>query len=215
MKKLLIFSTFLAISATLLAQNTHMGHEYVDLGLPSGTLWAKYNIGAKTPAEYGDYFAWGETTPKESYCWETCKHVEVDPTNGVRTHLKYTGFDRKFILEPEDDAATVNWGGNWHTPCVTEFIELKRECKWIWTDLGGTKGYIVVGNNGNSIFLPAAGYHDDHEFGYASVGYAGCYWSSSLGHEGYISESTYFDIDNIECEFTSVPYYGCSIRPCL
>jgi len=107
--------------------NTYNGHEYVDLGLPSGTLWATCNVGATTPEGYGDYFAWGETTPKETYNWMTYKWGSGNESDGwlYRELTKYCsdstyglyGFhDNLTELLPEDDAATANWGNGWRTP---------------------------------------------------------------------------------------------------
>ena len=158
------------------------GHEYVDLGLPSGLKWATCNVGATKPEECGDYFAWGEVKQKTEYDWSTYKYVEKD---GKLT--KYCsdssygkdGFtDSKIVLDPEDDAATVNWGGNWRMPTYKEMGELREKCTWIWTTQNGVKGYKVVGPNGNSIFLPAAGYMYNSSL--YNAGSHGNYWSSSL-----------------------------------
>ncbi len=132
------------------------GHEYVDLGLPSGTLWATCNVGASAPEEYGDKFAWGEITiVKNDYDWSEYKHGvynEDDTTNyGM---IKYNNIDGKTILDPEDDAATQIWGGSWRMPTKQEMRELCTECKWNPTTKNETVGYDVVGINGNSIFLP-------------------------------------------------------------
>ncbi len=156
-------------------------HEYVDLGL--SVKWATCNVGAAFPEDYGDYFAWGETTPKENYDWTTYKYCKG--TN--KTMTKYcnnssygnNGFtDNKTELDPEDDAATVNWGGNWRMPTDAEMTELREQCTWTWITQNGVNGYKVVGKNGNSIFLPAAGC-----MSYSSLydaGSNGDYWSSSL-----------------------------------
>ena len=108
-------------------------HEWVDLGLPSGTLWATCNVGANTPEEYGDYFAWGETEPKDYYGWNTYKWC-----NGSRYTLTkyctdssygYNGFvDNKAELDPEDDAAYVNWGSSWRIPTTEQQCELYENC---------------------------------------------------------------------------------------
>ena len=152
----------------------------VDLGLPSGTLWADRNIGANSPEGYGDYFAWGETRPKSTYSWSTYKYCK----GSIRTLTKYCTdssygtVDNKTVLEPSDDAATVNWGNSWRMPTYKEQVELSDKCTWTWTTRNGVKGYKVVGPNGNSIFLPAAGSQDDSSVtGAGSFGY---YWSASL-----------------------------------
>jgi len=121
------------------ATNKINGHEYVDLGLPSGTLWAKCNVGASSPEEYGYYFAWGETTYKYNYTSDT-----------------YAYYSNPTTLPLHADAASYSWGGGWHMPTKSDFEELKNECTWVWTRIGNTNGY-KVSKNGKSIFLPAAG----------------------------------------------------------
>ncbi len=153
------------------ASGKHNGHKYVDLGLPSGLKWATCNVGATTPEEYGDYFAWGEVESKATYNWDTYKYY------GGSNVTKYTGND-KTVLDPEDDAATANWGGVWRMPTKAEQDELRNNCTWDWTIQNGVNGYEVTGPNGNSIFLPAAGYmYVGTLNGAGSYGY---YWSSSL-----------------------------------
>ncbi len=171
-------------------------HEHVDLGLPSGTLWATCNIGADSPEEYGDYFAWGETATKDTYEWRNYKwaHWEYDTISDhfyrvlEETWYKYyymkwtgdgyvTGGDGKMELDPEDDAAYVKWGSNWRTPTMEQLQELVAKCEWQWTRRNGVNGYLVTGRNGNSIFLPAAGgcsidIYNDGQFAY--------YWSRTL-----------------------------------
>jgi len=157
--------------------------EYVDLNLTSGTLWATCNIGANSPEEYGDYFAWGETAPKKEYSWKTYKWCKGRHDNIIKysklSNWGDNGFtDSKTILDLEDDAAYVIWGSNWHIPSYEQQRELIGECRWYWTVLNGVTGYRVVGKNGKSIFLPAAGcYRDDN---LADVGKKGYYWSCSL-----------------------------------
>ena len=138
----------------------------VDLGLPSGTLWATCNVGAQNPWDYGDYFAWGEVTPKEVYSWDT-----------------YTYGDSPTTLDAAHDAATVNMGSNWRIPTKAEFQELFDNCEWEWTsdyNGKGVSGYIVWDTyfHKTHIFLPAAGFLDDSDLGYA--GSYGYYWSSSV-----------------------------------
>lgn len=135
------------------------GHEYVDLGL--SVKWATCNIGATTPEDYGDYFAWGETNTKSTYSLDT-----------------YTYTDNKPVLDPENDAARINWGGSWRMPTDAEWQELRDNCTWTWTTLNGINGYEVKGSNGNAIFLPAAGFRSSNNVFY--TGHYGCYWSSSL-----------------------------------
>ena len=136
---------------------------YVDLGL--SVKWATCNVGADKPEEYGDYYAWGETEPKDFYFWDTYKYC--DGTYNSLT--KYTdsaygkdGFsDNKSVLDPEDDVAHVKWGGNWRIPTKEELEELRTKCTWTSTTLNGVKGYSVTSNvdgyTDRSIFLPATG----------------------------------------------------------
>lgn len=157
-------------------------HEYVDLGLPSGTLWATMNIGANSPEEYGDYFAWGETTPKDFYDWSNYQWC----TGRWNTMTKYCtvashgldGFvDGKTELDPEDDAATANWGSQWCMPSKEQQDELRTQCTWTWTTINGVDGF-QVSKNGKSIFLPAAGYYFTTTL--YSTGTYGYYWTRTL-----------------------------------
>ena len=154
--------------------------EYVDLGLPSGTLWATKNVGASRVDEYGDYFAWGETEPKEVYSWETYKWCNGSENSLTKycTDSHYGTVDGRSELEPEDDAACVNWGPAWRTPTKAQQDELERECIWRWTVANGVRGYLVIGPNGKSLFLPAAGYYVDDTLN--DTGWFGYYWSHSI-----------------------------------
>ena len=176
-------------SVTLYAQwrqkqvisGTENGHEWVDLGLPSGLKWATCNIGATAPEGYGHYFAWGETNPKDNYNLGTYKYCNGSPDALTKYNTKTTfgTVDNKTILELTDDAAFVNWGGKWRMHTKAEHDELIKNCTWTWTIQDGVKGYKVASRtNENSIFLPAAG----HRFGTSvyDVGSVGYYWSSSL-----------------------------------
>lgn len=162
------------------------GHEYVDLGLPSGTLWATCNIGADTVEEFGDYFAWGETEPKELYDWKSYKYGrfihERYELNKYCTDSAYglNGFvDNLILLEPKDDAATVNWGDDWRMPTKEEWEELFLNTTGVWTTLNDVKGWRCTASNGNSLFLPAAGYWWDDAFN-ADLG---LYWSRTINKE--------------------------------
>ena len=149
------------------------GHEYVDLGLPSGLLWATCNVGANTPEAYGDYFAWGETETKSEYTEENC------PTYGLSIlQLQSQGYiDGEGNLTPQYDAAAANWGGDWRMPTKDEVNELRNNCTCTWTTQNSVNGYNVEGPNGNSIFLPAAGNRDGSL--HAIAGSNGYYWSST------------------------------------
>ena len=187
-------------------------YAYVDLGLPSGLKWATCNVGATKPEEYGDYFAWGETTPKTTYDWSTYKwcNGSYDTLTKYCTNSSYGTVDNKTVLDLEDDAASVNMGGSWRMPTVEEQTELRTECTWTWTTLNGVNGYNVEGPNGNSIFLPAAGYRYYSDLYYA--GSYGSYWSSSLGTDGSNNAyNLYFNSDLVNWYF-NYRYYGQSVR---
>ena len=168
------------------ASGTINGKDYVDLGLPSGTLWATCNVGASEPEEYGDYFAWGETTPKSTYDWSTYRWCNGSSTTMTKyctqSDYGYNGFtDNLTELESADDAATANWGSGWRMPSYDQIKELCNSSYTTseWTQLNGVYGRKVTSkSNGNSIFLPAAGYRWHDELSYA--GSYGYYWSSSL-----------------------------------
>lgn len=150
------------------------GKDYVDLGLPSGTYWATCNVGADKPTERGSYFAWGETSSKEEFSRETYKWCDVNlnyPTKyrywanlDLELLEKTEGFvvqgpiDNKDVLEPEDDAATINWGASWRIPSIKEIQELIDGCTWEWTNdfnNSGMSGRIGTSKtNNNIIFFP-------------------------------------------------------------
>ena len=190
-------------------------YEWVDLGLPSGTLWATCNVGASAPEEYGDYFAWSETVPKDEYTYENYKWWYFDE-NGHRYISKYNTnnnfgpVDNKTELEPEDDAARVNMGTSWRIPSLEQVAELVNVCAWQWTQRNGVNGYLVTGPNGNTMFLPAAGYVDGSSLEYA--GTYGIYWSRSL--YSYLPDrafALYIDSQYTDSEDFS-RYYGHAIR---
>lgn len=196
--------------------NSYNGHEFVDLGLPSGTLWATCNVGASKPEEYGDYFAWGETKTKSNYSWSIYKWCNGSHNTLTKycTDSRYGKVDNKKNLTSIDDTAYANWGGDWRMPTETDFDELHKKCTWKWTSQNAVKGYRVVSNiNGNSIFLPAAGYRGNSNFYF--VGSDGNYSSSSLGPY-YTSDAYYlhFDPTSISLGCTG-RNYGQSVRPVL
>ena len=178
--------------------------EYVDLGL--SVKWATKNLGASKPSDYGDYYAWGETTPKADYSWDTYKW-------GTESNItKYNATDGKITLEPEDDVATAKLGSPWRMPTADEIEELKDHCIWTWTTQDGVVGYEVKSKkNSNAIFLPAAGSRKGSELnGAGSVGH---YWSSSLlmaGSPGV--RSLYFD-SVADFWLNYGRYNGVSVRP--
>ena len=158
-------------------KNVQPEPEYVDLGL--SVKWATFNVGATSPEDYGDYFAWGETETKDKYSWATYKWCDGTSTNMT----KYNTEDGKTILEPADDAAQVHWGGKWRMPSKEEVDELTQQCNWIWTTHNNVNGYKVTGPNGNSIFLPAAGYKGSGPT--YPAGEDGLYWTNTIEKRHY------------------------------
>ena len=179
-----VFGEELSFTTLRATTGTINGHTWIDLGLPSGLLWATTNIGAENPEDYGNYYAWGETETKETYDWETYRYC-----NGSETTLtKYCsdesygldGFtDTLTILEASDDAATANWGSSWRNPTQSEINELVNSCTMESTTRNGVNGSLFTGPNGNSIFLPWAGWYN--EYGINDEGSVGNYSSSELG----------------------------------
>lgn len=169
-------------------------YEYVDLGLPSGTLWATCNVGANTPEGYGDPFAWGETTPKEYYDWNTYQYCNGSNNTLTKycnnSSYGYNGFtDTLTVLQPMDDAATANWGSGWCMPTYAQWLELYQNTTKQWTIQNDVGGLLVTASNGNSLFLPIAG-----KRGNGWVLY-GNYWSSSL-NRGDPDVAWYFGFDS-------------------
>ncbi len=161
MKKSMIIATVACVLLTVACSSkAEEKHEWVDLGL--SVKWATCNVGASSPEDYGDYFAWGETKPKDEYTIENCQTWEKN-IGDIAGNPKY-------------DAARANWGGSWRMPTQVEVQELIDNCTWEWTSEGGHNGYKVTSNiNGNSIFLPAAGWCCEPSL----AGKYGGYWSSS------------------------------------
>ena len=194
---------------------TENGYNYVDLELPSGNLWATHNIGAKSPEEYGDYFAWGETEPKTTYTWGTytwSKNGSSNKFSKYSTRDDYGPIDNKTNLEQEDDAATVKWGGQWHIPTYPDFYELKSNCVCNWATENGVKGYRITSKkNGNSIFLPAAGYITGEE---VTTDELYCHYHSSSLY-GYYTYASYGCVATPSSfSFTTQQrYVGYPIRP--
>ena len=178
----------------------------VDLGL--SVKWACCNVGASSPEGYGSYFAWGETSSKSDYGWDTYKYSH-DQFWALTKYCNdsdygYNGYtDNKTTLDLIDDAARSNWGGSWRMPTTIELQELinRNNCTWTWTTLNGIKGYKVTSkSNGNSIFLPAAGYRDGTDVYYDGSYdlYYGSYWSSSLISDNpYEAYRLYFYSDDV------------------
>lgn len=198
-------------------KGVHEGHEFVDLGLPSGLKWAAYNVGAESPEQSGDYFAWGEVEPKSYYFWNTYKYSGDKDSTFTKyctdTLCGLNGFvDNKLQLDIEDDAAHVNWGGNWRMPTDDEWKELLDNCKWIWTTLNGVKGYRVISKrNGNSIFFPAAGYKE--EYSLFNAGSHGYYWSTWLDLDNTDSAWYLYVYSKGVLRYNHLRSVGRSVRP--
>ncbi len=197
-----------------LAPSTPVVQDAVDLGL--SVMWATCNLGSTTPEGYGDFYAWGETEPKEEYEWETYKWCTESYVVTKYCHNPLDGFkgytDKKTILDLEDDAAYVTLEGKWRMPTKEEFDELHEKCSWKWTTWNGIEGNLVTGPSGQAIFLPAAGYWDDPEPGL--VGESGYYWTSSLEE---MSSSSYAHAFRSRAMYSSLDllfrFDGLSIRP--
>lgn len=204
---------------------TANGHEWVDLGLPSGTKWATTNVGASSPEDYGNYYAWGETTTKSTYNWSTYKWCNGSYDTMTKyiflteygSSSSYGTVDNKTTLDLSDDAAYVNWGTSWRMPTKAEQDELRNTSytTWTWTTQNGVNGYIVTSKtNGNSIFLPAAGYRDDSSL--SGAGFLGKYWSSSLKTR-YSGDAYYLDFYSSDVDWRSYVsrFGGLSVRAVL
>ena len=191
------------------------GHEYVDLGLPSGTLWATCNIGATSPEEYGDYFMWGSTTPDTN---NTCDWAHA-PFNGGSSSFDRTYFNEHKsewldgdVLKPEYDAAHVNMGGDWRMPTHEDCAELTNNTTWVWTQLNGVNGRLFTSNaNGNTMFIPASGLRFDTSVN--TKGSRAYLWSSSLdaAHPGYAWE-LYFNSGYVGPAYGGDYYLGYCVR---
>ncbi len=173
------------------------GHEYVDLGLPSGLKWATCNVGASLPEEYGDYYAWGEIETKGKYSQFKSKTYgkRMSDVSGNSTY----------------DVARAKWGGSWRLPTKKELEELESKCKWEWVTINSKKGYKVTGPNGNSIFLPAAGFRDGSSLD--DAGEYGFYWSSTPYESG--NSGAYYLYFDSSYRYVNwyIRYRGRSVRP--
>ena len=208
--------TFL-VSQDVVSSGWTNAHEWVNLGLPSGLLWATCNVGASTPEEFGDYFAWGETEPKDGYDWSTYKWCDGNSSSLTKYNdSRYDGIvDNKRVLELSDDAAYVNWGDSWHMPTKEDWIELMSFCNLRFTSQNGESGCRIESksNNGVFIFLPATGFYT----GFYNERSEYCwpfYWSSSL-YGLYSSNSAW--IPPLYLDYFDGNYllrdYGCTVRP--
>ena len=190
--------------------------EIVDMGL--SVKWRGWNVGARCPEEFGEYYAWGETSSKDMYTWATYKHCRGD----AKSFTKYNTLaargvvDGKTTLEYEDDVAQCRLIGKWRIPTDAEWTELrdKENCEWTWTEGDGVNGYTVTSlRNGASIFLPAAGFRQQADT--TGVGFGGQYWSSTLcAASPYSAGYLYFISTNVR-RYDNNRYFGRSIRPVM
>jgi hypothetical protein len=193
-------------TATCSVKAVNYSYDYVDLGLPSGLKWATCNLGASSPEEPGDYYAWGEIEIKQVYSWYTYKWYN----SSNNTITKYYNSSSS-VLAYSDDVAHVLLGGNWRMPTNAEWYELQSYCTWSWTTQNGREGDLVTGPNGNSIFLPSAGLEC-----YPYTGYTGgYYWSSSLFTSSIDKAWAVSFYSSSISRGGNLRYYGCSIRPVL
>ena len=183
---------------------------YVDLGLPSGTLWATCNVGASSPEEYGDFFAWGETEPKSEYAWTN--YFDYDADDASNRYKKYNNDGGLTELLPEDDAAAANWNEGWQMPSKEQFEELidPSYTTTVWTEQNGVYGRMIIGKNSNSIFLPAAGFC--WGMSHNTAGSDGYYWSRTLNASSGLAEDLCFGSSGIS-GLSSGRGMGFSVRP--
>lgn len=201
---------FLTVEATpeepIEPEDPYNGHEYVDMGFPSGVKWATCNVGATLPTEYGEHYAWGEIETKEIYEIGSCTTYgkALDSISG----------------NSEYDAASAKWGGNWRTPRLEDMYELVTKCEWIWAG----NGFNVVSKiNGNYIFLPAAGFMNTPAAvaggteGVLDQGRWGYYWTATPYDEKYTNKeacSLLLSSGGYQTE-VGLRYNGFSIRPVI
>ena len=199
--------------------NFYNGHEYVDLGLPSGTLWATCNVGASKPEEYGDYFAWGETKPKYNYKLTNYKWCKASSSQITYTKYckssRYGKVDNKTVLELADDVANTKWGSSWRIPTGVEINEILENCIWELIKLNGVNCYKVISKiNGNSIFLPFAGSRTNSSL--SGVDEIGEYWSSSLNADySFSADYLFFKFGYVSKSGDLSRSGGKSVRPVL
>ncbi len=183
--------------------------DWVDLGLPSGTIWATRNVGASVPEDYGDYFAWGETEPKSVYDWVTYKWTYYDANGDLKfskynTGSYYGAVDNKTELDPSDDAACAHYPGG-RMPSLEQIQELIDNCHWQWTQRIDVKGQLVTGPNGNTMFLPAAGGRWYESL--VDVGSHGYFWSRTL-HSDFPNYAYGLDVRSAGGYWRSLNRYG-------
>lgn len=188
---------------------SHKGYDYVDLGL--SVKWATYNVGAKSPDDYGAYYAWGETNTKSNYSYETYKFTVYE-----KPGFRYS--NPGDIMSTKYDAATQNWGGYWRIPTCAEFEELISNCSSKWVVYKGVSGRMLTARNGNSLFLPASGEYNDTKI--EDKGVAGEYWTGQIVYSNSKDATRYtgafcYYFDRNENLYLGSGYrsLGYSIRP--
>lgn len=194
-----------AVEETQIVDN---GYEYVDLGLPSGTKWAKRNIDAMSPEDPGGYFAWGEVDTKGNFNEDTYAYYFEDEYDSEDGYVDI-GNDISGLV---CDVARNKWGGSWHMPTKEDFEELRVNCEWKYEETKGFGGYRITGINGNSIFLPLTGARDEMQLDDEDYGY---YWSATMTDENseeawcLMFDDSEIDIEEEDCCIGSV------IRPVI
>lgn len=229
-RKTFVYALLFSLCLPVLSQ-TPMGVQFVDLGLPSGTLWANMNVGAESVHDYGGFYCWAETEEKAVYSEDTYKYrsswtvndssyVDDDGFTIVINGGTYWGYtkyvyseeeafkgqcDYKETLEEDDDAAFVNWGENWKIPSSSQLSELRNYCTWTWVSLNGINGYKVDGINGNYIFLPAAGFRENNSYYEGDLfdqGTRGLYLTSDLSSRRIDDYASCLYFDSREITFS-------------
>ena len=197
-------------SKSSISKSNNAQEERVDLGLSSGILWATCNIGASSPSEIGDYFAWGEREPKDVYGWDTYKLCR----GSYNSIFKYTETDGKKVLDSQDDVAKSMLGGECRIPTKEDMEELVEECEWKWTSLNGQLGWKVIGSNNNYIFLPASGAASSYRI--AGVNELGRYWTATRDESNYSAYNLRFkDGTDTIVVVDDTRFYGRTIRPVI
>ena len=192
-------------------------YDFVDLGLPHHTLWATCNVGANSPEEYGDYFAWAETQPKNYYYWSSYQYTMDGPYALTKycsnPSYGYNGFtDSLTVLLPEDDAASANWSADWRMPTKEEWQELFQNTTQTWTTQNGVVGKLFTAPNGNSLFIPASGYFWGSELYNAG---SNCLYGSSSFRTDFPINAWYFSFDsgNYQMDGSYTRSGGFTVRP--
>lgn len=213
------------ILPAITSNTTINGYKYIDLGLSSGLKWATCNIGANSPEEYGEYYAWGETEIKNEYSTDNCltfaienSDIKCNSTITIRTPLCTIKNKANDISgNSKYDVARKKWGGPWRMPTYQEFAELITECNCEWIEFNGIGGRLFTGPNDNSIFLPAAGFRLNVDLGL--IGENGCYMSSMAPddthqhyYKNFYAYCLEFGVEYQRLDYGE-RYHGCSIRP--